>query len=267
MNRNLNACQLMAINLVSAFSVDVLAVEDGDKLLLEIGSLSTNVDTVLQVNGTGGNVGTSIDLEDDLGFETGKQINRFDLLYRFTDKHSLKYSFFQLNRAAIHKINKSIVVRDTEYLVNADVMTGFDYSLHSVSYGYSLRADENSYLDLLAGLYYIDTGFAISEANLGKTESVNGAGPLPLVGLNYERKLAGQWNLGARVTIFKLDVGDYDGTVSDARVRVDYQFTDRFGLGLAYNWQRLNVGVTEANAVGDFDMTMSGAEISAVLRF
>ncbi len=248
-------------------SFDVMASEDLDKLTIEIGSLSTNVETVLQVNSTDGNVGTSIDLEEDLGFEPGKQINRLDLLYRFTEKHGMKYSFFQLNRSANHIIDRTIVVGDTEYELNADITTGFDYTVHSVSYGYSLRSDEKSDLDLLAGIYYIKVGLSIAEPNLGKSESVDGAGPLPLIGLSYERKLADKWNLGARGTIFKLDTGDLDGSVFDARVRVDYQFTDRFGLGLAWNWQRFNVGVKDTAARGDFDMTMSGAEISAVLRF
>ena len=60
---------------------------------------------------------------------------------------------------------------------------------------------------------------------------------------------------------------DYDGTVLDTRIRVDYQITDRFGLGLAYNWQKLNVGVEDTNAKGDFNLTTNGVELSAVLRF
>ena len=238
-----------------------------DKLLIEIGSLSTNADTVIRVDGSAGNLGTSIDFESDLGFETGKQINRINAQYRFTEKHSMKYAFFQLNRGANRIIDRNLVVGDTEYMVNADLTARFDYNLQSISYGYSLHSSEESRLDVLGGFYYIETDLSISEPSLGKSESVNGAGPLPLIGLNYERELNGPWNLGASATVFKLDIGDYDGTVIDSRIRVDYQFSDRFGLGLAYNWQRLNVGVSGSNANGDFDLTTNGLEISAVLRF
>lgn len=54
---------------------------------------------------------------------------------------------------------------------------------------------------------------------------------------------------------------------SDARIRIDYQFTDRFALGLAYNWQRLDVGVKDSTATGGFNLDTNGAEISAVPRF
>jgi len=248
-------------------SSNLVAQDTGDKLTIEIGTLSTDVDTVLRVDSASGNVGTSIDLEEDLGFEPGKQINRFDLHYRFTDKHSLKYSFFQLNRSARHEIDETIVVGDTEYLIQANITAGFDYTVHSVSYGYSLRADKESNLDLLLGVYYLNTDFSIAEDSLGNSNAVNGAGPLPLIGLNYEKNLSGNWNLGARATIFTLDTGEYSGSVFDTRIRVDYQFTDRFALGLAYNWQRLNLGVEDTQVNGDFDMTMQGAELSAIFRF
>ncbi|MFT5140131.1 MAG: hypothetical protein ACI9H8_001569 [Lysobacterales bacterium] len=249
------------------FSVNSFAVEEGEKFLIEIGSLSTNTDTVISVDGAGGNLGTSVDLENDLGYETGKQINRVNFRYRFTDKHSVKYAFFQLNRSTSRMINRNIIVGDTTYQVNANLSSRFDYSLHSISYGYSLFSNDDSKLDLLGGLYYIKTGFSISEASLGSTESTDAAAPLPLIGLNYEKELNDEWNLSAAVTIFKLSYDDYDGTVIDNRVRIDYQFTERFGLGLAYNWEKLNVGVSNSTGKADFDMTSNGLELSAVLRF
>lgn len=243
------------------------ANDTGNRLLLEVGTLSSDVDTNLQINGANGRIGTQIDLEDDLGFETGKQINRLDLRYRFTPRHSLKYSFFQLDRNARYVIDRTVVIGETEYAVDADIRASFDYLTHSVSYGYALRSNDTSDLDLLAGLYYIDTGLSVRAAGTGQFEDFTGAGPLPLIGLNYERQLSEKWNLGTRATVFKLDIGDYNGSLVDARVRVDYRFTDRFGLGLAYNWQRLNAGVKDENARGDFDMTMRGFELAAVFRF
>jgi hypothetical protein len=247
--------------------VSALADDGKNKVLLEIGTLSSDVDTELRIDGASGRFGTVIDLEDDLGFETSKQINRLDFRYRFTPKHSLKYSFFQLDRNARYVIDRTIVIGETEYMVNADIRAGFDYLTHSVSYGYSLRSDEQSDLDLLAGLYYVKTGLSVLAVGTGEFEDFDGAGPLPLVGLNYERTLSGKWSLAARGTVFKLDIDDYNGSLVDARLRVDYRITERFGLGLAYNWQRLNAGVKDDKARGDFDMTMSGFELVAVLRF
>ena len=67
--------------------------------------------------------------------------------------------------------------------------------------------------------------------------------------------------------MFKIDTGDIDGSVFDARIRIDYQFTEQFGLGVAYNWQKFDAGVKDTPLNSEFDMTMDGAEISAVLRF
>ncbi len=240
---------------------------DETKTLLEIGSLSSNVDTELRIDGAAGRVGTSIDLEEDLGFETGKQINRIDLRHRFTPKHSLKYSFFQLDRTARYTIDRALVIGDTEFQLDADIRAGFDYQVHSASYGYALRENDTSTLDVLAGLYYLDTGISVLAAGTGEFEDFAGAGPLPLLGLNYERQLSGDWSLAARGTVFKLDIGDYNGSLVDTRLRVAYGITDHFGLGLAYNWQRFNAGVKDDNARGDFDMTTSGFELAAVFRF
>jgi len=259
---------LVFMTITSAiFPLNAIAIDEGDKLLIEIGSLSTNADTKLSVNGTGGNVGATIDLEEDIGYESGIQINRINLRYRFTDKHSLKYAFFQLDRTSNRVIDRNLTIGDTEFQLNANITSDFDYSLHSISYGYSLRSDDDSRLDLLAGLYYITTKFSIAESNLGKFESVSVSAPLPMVGLNFEKKLAGQWNLSTSATIFKLDFEEYNGTLYDLRIRVDYQFTDRFGLGLAYNWHKLDAGVKHENAIADFNLTANGAEITAVMRF
>ena len=88
MSRNLLSILVLATIANAAFSINAEAVDEGDKLLIEIGLLSTNADTKLQINGAAGNVGTTIDFEDDLGFKRSKQINRINLRYRFTDKHS-----------------------------------------------------------------------------------------------------------------------------------------------------------------------------------
>ncbi|MFT5769883.1 MAG: hypothetical protein ACI9H8_001864 [Lysobacterales bacterium] len=52
----------------------------------------------------------------------------------------------------------------------------------------------------------------------------------------------------------------------DARPCV-YQFTERFGLGVAYNWQKFDAGVKDTPLNSEFDMTMQGAELSAIFRF
>jgi hypothetical protein len=46
-----------------------------------------------------------------------------------------------------------------------------------------------------------------------------------------------------------------------------YQFTERFGLGVAYNWQKFDAGVKDTPLNSEFDMTMQGAELSAIFRF
>lgn len=248
------------------FPAAVAASGVDSPLLIEVGSLASNIDTDIQVASAGGNRGTSVDLEDDLGFVNDEQINRIELRYRITTRHSLKYSFFQLDRSARYNIDRTIVIGDTEFPINADIRAGFDYTLHAVSYGYSLKSDADSNLDVLGGFYYIGLDLSV-EQDGGPEEFVSGNGPLPFVGFNYERSFSDKWGLGLRGTIFKLTVGDVGGTLADARIRVDYGFTDKFALGLAYNWQNMNVDVDDSLLTGDFDMITHGPEIAAVFRF
>ena len=225
------------------------------------------MDTTIAVDVNGGTVGTSVDLEDDLGFKNDKRINRINALYRFTDKHSLHYSYFQLNRSNAKSLEKTFIIGGEEYPVEAAVTSTFDYTIHYVSYGYALHNEEDYQFDLLAGLYYLEAGFSITAIGIGASSSVAEKGPLPQVGFNFNKPLADRWNLSLRSAILKFDIGDVDGLLVDTRLRVDYEVTDRFALGLAYNWQKFRVDILDSDLEGRFSMTTTGPELALLLRF
>ena len=248
-------------------AITASAAEEPEKFLFEAGAFLTDVDTTIAVDVNGGTIGTSVDLEDDLGYKNDKRINRINALYRFTDKHSVHYSFFQLNRSNAKSLEKTFIIGGEEYPVDAAVTSTFDYTIHYVSYGYALHNEEDYQFDLLAGLYYLKAGFSISAAGIGAAASVAEKGPLPQVGFNFNKPLADRWNLSLRSAILKFDIGDVDGLLVDTRLRVDYEVTDRFALGLAYNWQKFRVDILDSDLEGRFSMTTTGPELALLLRF
>jgi len=243
------------------------AAEEPEKFLFEAGAFLTDVDTSIAVDVNGGTIGTSVDLEDDLGYKNDKTINRINALYRFTNKHSLHYSFFKLDRSNAKSLEKTFIIGGEDYPVDADITSTFDYTIHYVTYGYALHNEADYQFDLMAGLYYLKVGFSISALGIGASTSVAEKGPLPLVGFSYAKPLSDRWNLSLRGAILKFDINDIDGALIDTRLRVDYEFSDKVALGLAYNWQRFRVGVLDSDLDSRFSMTTTGPELALVLRF
>jgi len=58
------------------------------------------------------------------------------------------------------------------------------------------------------------------------------------------------------------NIGDYDGTLWNTNVGVNYQLFRNFGLDLSYQYFNLNLNVNKSDWNGSADMTYSGPVIS-----
>ncbi len=80
-----------------------------------------------------------------------------------------------------------------------------------------------------------DTGFHRGDASA--------SAPLPNLGAWYLYSPAKKWLLHARVDWISANIDEYDGTLWNTNVGVNYQLFRNFGLDMSYQYFNLNVGV------------------------
>lgn len=205
-----------------------------------LASMSSQFDfTVATKNQSDGNV----DLEDRLGLSKSKGTYRVDGYWRFFPRHRLSVGFYQVGRSGEEVIDREFEWQDAVYQVNGVVETRFSWRVIPVSYAYSLYKSRDLELAASVGVHFLRlgamvTGDAIVNGVLarGHTETTKSDGPFPLVGLSGDYQIAPGLIGGVSAQWLSLSVGDYSGSLIDAKAYIEYYFARNVGVGLAYNY-------------------------------
>ncbi len=249
------------------------------KYSLALGGFFPRVKSKFTLNGPGGG-GTEIDMEDDLGLNSGTSSAWIAFDWRFKPRHKLEVEWFQLNRKGSRSASRSFTIDNTTVGVGASVDSKSDFNLGRVTYGYSIIRKNNLDLSVLVGAHIATVKATITASG---NVSVDGvpvlAGsvtessstltiPLPHLGgsLSYEftPRISGK----LAVLGFALDLGDYSGYLLEVDATMAYQLSKYFGIGGGLKYFNLNV---QANVSGggnaEFDYSFFGPAIFGYASF
>ena len=81
-----------------------------------------NADTIFRFNGASG-VGSTVDFARTLGGERSDSLWRIDSQYRFNDRHSLNFSYYDVGRNGSRVLNENITVGDTTYAAGGTIQS------------------------------------------------------------------------------------------------------------------------------------------------
>ena len=249
------------------------------KYTLALGGFFPRVNSTFTLNGPRGG-GTEIDLEDDVGLDSGTSSAWISFNWRFKPRHLLQVEWFQLNRKGSQAAGRSFTIDDTTVGVGASLESKFDLNLGRVTYGYSIIRKNNLDLSFLVGAHVATVKGTITAAG---NVSVDGipvvAGsvtessstltfPLPHLGgsLGYEftPKLAGKLT----VLAFALDLGDYSGSLLEVDATMAYQLSKYFGIGGGLKYFNLNLQASQSGGGNaEFDYSFFGPAIFGYASF
>jgi len=229
-----------------------------------LGAFFTDRDSQTRIDGETG-PGTDVDLETDLGLERSDTVFRVDAYWRFAEKHRLDFSAFDLSRSASKQIEREIIWDDTTYPINTQLDAELDLAIYKAAYTWLFLKRGRSFLGATVGLYVADIGATLSAPATGSVEASDLTAPLPVVGLRGEYRFADRWSLRGSGEIFAIEYGDYDGSLYDLFVGLDFSATEMIAVGIGLNSVKLDVGVTKSGFEGDVDWQYDGA--MAYLKF
>jgi len=251
-----------------------------ERFVVNFGALfAQNIESTLALRGTDG-MGDSVTLEDIFGFSDSETVPFVNGWWRFgsSRKHRFIAGWSAINRDSSATIMEDLDIGGTIFPVNARVDVEFDVSLFRVAYAYSFVLTEKTEFAGMLGFHWVDYGFGIritdlsSKAPIGAkgsvaSESGNVDGPFPNVGLELRHAFTPNFRGQATIRWFDIELGDFDGSITDFSFGGTYQFNRTFGLALDWAWFEMDVGVNSNDWRGSLNYKYNGPVLTGNLQF
>src|SRR6185503_7312218 len=237
-----------------------------DRFTIQIGAYAPQADTTAFLNSSTLARGTSISFEDDLNLTDRKTVPAILGSWRLGEKWRLEAEYFTLHRSGARALSRTINWGDNTYTVGTTVNSEFNTDIYRLSVGYSFIKDNQKEFGAVLGLHATDFSATLSAAGVG-ARTGDGLAPLPTIGVYGAYAFTPKWLLTGRLDYFSMEYNQYDGSLLNFNVGVDYRFTRNFGVGLAYRHVDYDVTATKANFNGGMNYKFSGPMIYGVASF
>ena len=248
------------ILLLSIVSLAYAEVED--KWRINLGSMFvTDFSTQMQIAPAKLPIGVMLDTKDNLGMDYSTSVFRLDGYYRFTNKHSIDFSYFGVRSDGTKTVGNDFTFDEYDISAGAAVNSYFNMDVFKVNYGYSFYHNDKVELLLSAGLHVtvIDLGLSASGHitdskgnHIGYLEETGAKVTIPLPVLGFKGGYAivkDTLFVVYRAEYFRLKVDGYEGNLVSTALTFEYRFYENYGVGLGYNTNRINLDVEDKDTI------------------
>ena len=254
---------LMALTAVSAqagVSVDESKVLD--RWTFIVGGFLTGLDTNIRLDSPNGNFGTTINLEDDLGFSNSESVPRLDLAVILGKRHQISLGYYKTDRDSSTTLTREIEWGGETFPISADVGAFYDTEFLTLSYTYWFYSSETTALGVTGGLTGASLGAGIGVSLLGQgvsaEDDISTDLPVPQLGFSARTYLGKKFVLNGALGYIAFNLDDWEGSVATALVSAEYRAWKNFGFGLGYSYSDYDVDALSADFLGKFQYTISG---------
>ena len=217
-----------------------------------------------------------IDFGDNVGVDESSTLIDLELRWKFGNekKWMLAGQYFNNNADGSLELEEDVKWQEVIFREGTFVGAGVDLAVTRLFFGRSLIKKDRHDFGVGLGLHVLDfesyiegeillddesTGFHRGEASKSQ--------PLPNIGTWYNFSPAKKWLISARIDWISANIGDYDGTLWNTNVGVNYQAFRHVGFELSYQYFNLNLKVDDDDFVGGIDLTYSGPVIAVTANW
>lgn len=250
---------LMAILMVAA-TQPAAAADDtrnraiSDRFTIMLGTYVTAFETTASV-GNGGILGTTINIEDDLGIDDDDSLLRIDGLYRFNPRHAIGFGYWNLDRDGKQFIDVEIDFGGDIFQTTGVIESVFDITWVQFSWRYSFLRNDRGEAGFLVGLSFYEFDIALEGLAF-----VNGMGPavlaraeedliapVPTIGMFINFSITPNVVVKMNASFLDLDIDDIEGKVIETNFAMEWYVARYFGLGLGFNGNDIDIRQTGDN--------------------
>jgi hypothetical protein len=244
-----------------------------DGVSLDVGIFYPDREWDLRVNGTISGDNEDIDFDKNLKVGNPDDIFAAELAWRFHGRWSLTAQYFDSSDVGSAMLEEDVEWGDVVFSSGTGVTAGIDLTLLRLFVGRQLDTSRYHDVGIGGGIHYLDFGafiegtIVIDGGTRFTRESVEENAPLPNIGAWYRYSISPRWAFRSRIDLLSASVGDYEGTLLNASLGVNYQVFRHFGFGMAYNYFELDVSIDKSSWNGDVDAVFKGIYICASAYF
>lgn len=265
---------LISFALVAVSAAPAMAQRLSDTFSFQVAAYFPGVDSRVRVDASNGSVGSSIDFENDLGFDKNRTLPAFMAEWRPNDDWVLNAEYYAIGRRNTATIDRELIVGDTVYPVNASIRAGFDSDIIRFTVGNRFYQTKNFELGAAVGLHGTDFSvFIEGEGNVGgqggqfRSENRSVFAPLPTIGLFLAWEPAPKLSVAGRFDWLSLTIDDYSGRLLNTEISAAYRIHKNIDIGAMYRRVDYRVRVNRDNWEGEVRYNFNGPAIFVQLGF
>ncbi len=276
----LSSCQALAMlypDRVQAEDTDKAKDKDElpDRFMVRGGAnFIWNADTNMSLSGSRG-AGALINYSDILKGETKATVPRVDAYFRFNPNHSIGFTYYRVGRDGLAEADRSFNFGNVTFPIGATVQSELNIAMYQIYYNYSFYHNEKVELATSVGFYFTEVSAMLTSRttvgtsiNAGTTSASELLAPLPQVGFIMRYHITPRLKSEVRANFFYISAGNWEGSLVDLYLGLEYRLFKHFGIGGALNRIDANIqGPVGNSAVFKVDNSWNAGFVYGSLYF
>ena len=236
-----------------------------DRWTLRLGGYVTGLDTELRLDSPTEGDGTTVSLEDDLGFSNSESIPRINLGWILGKRHQISAGWYKTDRDSQTTLSFELEWGDETFPIDTDIAGFYKTEFLALSYTYYFYSSEKTALGVTGGLVLATMSAGIGLDLLGQDiqveEDLSTDVPVPQLGFSGSTYLGKGFVFTGGIGYIAFTLDDWEGNVGSAAVAFEHRTWKNFGFGGGYSYSGYDIDTNGADFLGNFQYTISGFEI------
>lgn len=218
--------------------------------------------------GTESRIGTTIQAEDELGVDPDQSIFRLEGLFRFNERHSIDFGYWEVTRNGSQSLDREIEFEDITFDFGASIESEADVSYFRLGWRYSMVRSDRGEAGFSAGVSAFAFDFALEGQGFVSSGIGNISGnyrteksfvaPAPTIGLFITYAIHPRVFFRARGDFLDVDLGDFEASLTETMLGFDWFFVEHVGIGVGVLGTRIEYKDRSGDPLS-IDYSQSGA--------
>lgn len=232
----------------------------------------------LRVDSASRGVGTTIDLEEDLGFDDNEFLPVLHAYWRMTRRWRLDFAYSRLHQSSSASANRTVNWGNLSFAAGAAIAADYNLDMFKLALGYGFYQTRNAEIGVSLGL-----NVTRYEVGVSGNASVNAAAvtfasddrsfpaPLPTIGLYGAYAFHPRWLLRGHIDYTDLNVGvlgiTVGGRILDVSASLEYQLMRNLTVGAGYRHVDVSIGGKGSDFRGGLRYDINGPFVFSRVSF
>ena len=210
-----------------------------------------------------------VDFSEQFDIKSRDETFSAEFGWNFGDRWQLRGQYFRVEDTQSAELNEDIQWGDYTFNAGTSVGAGSDMQITRLFFGRRFWNSETLEAGLGIGGHLLDvSAFVAGNASIDGEligfveERASASQPLPNIGGWFQRVYADRWIVKARLDWLAANIDDYEGHIVNASAGLAYNFSDHFGIGLAYNLFEIDITIHDTDWKGRIRSRFQGPFIS-----